>query len=101
MATAIAKTIRHIKSVNLSFIPVLPIFKTALNMSTHTQTLIPAKASLTALICENSAKNEAITAIIIIEGDIKPSVEIILPTMPFFLYPINVDTFTAITPGVH
>ena len=76
-------------------------FTTALRISTHTHTRIPAKALCTAGRCAKFWINAAIIVIITSDGNTTPSVANMPPRMPACFWPTKVAVFTAITPGVH
>ena len=94
-------TPKNIIIVALSTTELFHNFITALNISTHTHTLTPAKAFFTTGKSEKLLINAAIIVIITIEGNTTPSVATIPPMVPLFFCPINVSCIQDITPGVH
>ena len=99
--TVNAKITAKISPVFTSNIDFFQSRVTAFRISTQTQTLIPAKAFLTTCRSAKLLRHSAIIVIRIIGIVIKPSVAARAPAAPFLLSPMNVETFTAIIPGVH
>ena len=73
----------------------------ALKISTHTQTLIPAKAFLTAGTSANAVSTVAIMVIIRKEGAAAPSAAKTAPILPFLFFPTKARVFTIRIPGRH
>jgi len=96
-----ARITRKITRPHTSFTAPFHSFSTALKISTHTHTLIPAKACCTQARWENASMTPARAAMMIRDGNTTPRVATMPPMMPRRFWPINVAVFTAMTPGVH
>lgn len=87
--------------VDLDLIDFFARLITALQIIAATTTRTPFKKCPTISYCKRFDIKNAIIEIIIKGKNIIPSVENMLPTTPFLLYPTKVATLTAIIPGVH
>lgn len=93
-----ARITRKITRPHTSFTAPFHSFSTALKISTHTHTLIPAKACCTQARWENASMTGQ-GRTMIRDGNTTPRVATMPPMMPRRFWPINVAVFTAMTPG--
>ena len=96
-----ASTARKISPAAQSFTEPLNSFTTALKISMHTHTRIPAKACCTHSRWEKLLITPARAVIMSSDGNTIPSVAMIPPSTPACFCPTKVAVFTAIMPGVH
>ena len=94
-------TAAKITQPQTSFMALRPSFKTALKISTHTHTRIPAKACCTQGRCAYRVMTSARAEMITRGGNTTPKVATMPPATPASFCPTKVAVFTAMTPGVH
>ena len=101
VSSASASTTAKITPAGQSFTALLNSFTTALKISTHTHTRIPAKACCTHARWENVLMTPASAEMMTSDGNTMPMVATMPPRIPCCFCPTKVAVFTAMMPGVH
>ena len=101
MSSAAASTAAKISAAGQSLTEPFSSFTTALKISTHTHTRMPAKACCTQARWEKLLMTPASAVMMTRDGNTMPSVAAMPPRIPACFCPTKVAVFTAMMPGVH
>ena len=106
---AIDRTVKAARTVlmpkmiqdSLFLMAFLPRARTELRISTQTQTRMPARAWATQTLLAKLSRKAAMQVMSAMEGLMKPREAAMAPGRPRSLWPMKVETLTAMMPGVH